>query len=236
MELIGLIFHEIFYRPLLNLLMIFYTTLPGRDFGAAIIALTFLLKIGLHPLTRQTIKTQRDFQELQPKIKEIQEKYKHNRERQAQELLALYREKRINPFSGIFPLIIQLPILIALFQVLVRVFDSSALQELYPFISSPGTINPFFLSLIDLSKPNIFLAAVTGIVTFLQMKLSFLPHRSPPPNQSQRDVTQLFQKQMMFLMPVFIFFAALQFPAGLAFYWIFTTIGTIAEQFILLRS
>ena len=116
MDLLITAFNEILYRPLFNILVLLYNIIPGDDLGIAIIVLTIGIKLVLYPLNQKAIKSQKALQELQPKIKEIQKKYK-DKTQQAEELLKLYKEAKINPFSGFLPLLIQIPILIALYKV-----------------------------------------------------------------------------------------------------------------------
>ena len=110
-------FYAVLYQPLLNALVFLYTYLPGHDFGIAIIILTSLIKLLLYPLGTKAVRAQRALAELQPKIKEIQEKYKKDKATQTKEIMDLYKKEKVNPFAGMLPLIIQLPILIALYRV-----------------------------------------------------------------------------------------------------------------------
>ncbi len=117
MGTITAIFHAILYQPLFNALVLLYQYFPGHDFGIAVIILTVLIRILLYPLMFQSIKSQKILAELQPKIQEIQNKYKNDKEKQTKATMELYQKEKINPFGGCLPLLIQLPILIALFQV-----------------------------------------------------------------------------------------------------------------------
>jgi len=116
-ELIGSFFNITLYKPLFNLLVLLYNYLPGRDFGIAIIFLTLIIKILLYPISVKAIKSQAALQKLQPKIQEAQNKNKNDKEKQAKEILDIYRQEKVNPFSGLLLGIIQIPILIALYQV-----------------------------------------------------------------------------------------------------------------------
>src|SRR3989338_1999815 len=115
MGFLGQIFNTIFYQPLLSALLFIYQRLPGHDLGVAIILLTLLIKLLLYPLGAKAIKSQKALQELQPKMKEIQERFKNDKNTQAKETMELYKREKINPFSSFGLLIVQLPILFALF-------------------------------------------------------------------------------------------------------------------------
>ena len=143
---------DILYSPFLNVLVLLYQYLPGHDFGIAVIVLTLLIRLILYPLMAQAIKSQKVMSELQPKIQEIQERCKNDREKQARETMELYRKEKINPFSGCLPLLIQMPILIALFRVFWEGLRPEEMTNLYSFVPHPGIINPTFLGIIDLSK------------------------------------------------------------------------------------
>src|SRR3989344_4691421 len=124
---------NILYQPLLGVLKSLYDILPWQDFGLAIIALTLVVRIVLFPLSIQAVKSQKKFAELQPKIKEIQSKSKNSKEEQLKEVFNLYKKEKISPLSGILPLLIQLPVLIALWRL---------------FLNPPEIFNPMFLSIV----------------------------------------------------------------------------------------
>ncbi|HCX38693.1 MAG TPA: hypothetical protein DHS36_00260, partial [Candidatus Veblenbacteria bacterium] len=134
------LWQTIFYQPLLNLLVFIYN-LVGGDMGIAIIVLTVLIKLILWPLSQQTLKSQKAMQRLQPQVAEIKAKYKDQKDKLAQELMQLYQRERVSPLSSCLPLIIQLPFLIALFQVFRSGLNSGSLEWLYPFITNPGHLN-----------------------------------------------------------------------------------------------
>ena len=105
--MVGL-FNIFLYQPILNLLVFLYNIISGHDLGVAIIVLTILIKILLYPLTKQSIKGQKALQDLQPKIEEIKRKFKDNKEQQAKETMALYKNEKVNPLSSCLPLILIL--------------------------------------------------------------------------------------------------------------------------------
>ncbi|MDD3102158.1 MAG: YidC/Oxa1 family membrane protein insertase [Patescibacteria group bacterium] len=147
-------FNTILYQPLLNLLVFFYNVIPGHDLGVAIITLTVILKLILFPLSRQSLKSQKALQSLQPKMEEIKKKYPDQKEKQAKMTMELYKENKINPFSSCLPLLIQLPILIAVYQVFNTGLTSTNLP-VYSFIYNPGHLNSFAFGFLNLAKPNI---------------------------------------------------------------------------------
>jgi len=226
------IFNTILYQPLFNALIFLYNYIPGHDFGVAIILFTIIIRIILYPLTLQSIRSQKNFQELQPKIKEIQEKYKKDREKQGKALLELYQKEKINPFSGCLPLLIQIPILIALYQIFWKGFQPEALLNLYSFIPHPGQINPVFLGIIDLSKPFPILAFLVGFAQFFQTKMTV--SKTQQKEKSKKiQFSDIIQKQTLYFFPFFMVLILWKLPAALSLYLLVTTLFTIFQQYII---
>lgn len=233
MELLTTIFNEALYRPLLNGLVLLYAYLPGKDFGIAIIVLTVIIKFIFYPLGAKAIKSQKDLATLQPKIKELQEKYKDDKEKQSREIMDLYKREKINPLSGCLPLLIQLPVLIAMYRVFWNGLDPEQLSLLYGFVPFTGEINHMFLGIINLSNPNIIFAILVGIFQFFQIKMISA-------KKSKKGGTdgfqEKFQKQTQYFMPVFIVLILWRLPAALGLYILTTTIFTIAQQYFMMKK
>ncbi len=237
MELITTIFNEFLYRPLFNILIFFYNIIPWHDFGLAVILITLLIRVILFPLSKKGLKSRKALEEIQPKIKEVQKKYKDKEER-ARQMMLLYKEHKVNPVSGCLPLLIQLPILIALYRALMGILENSGnlAAILYPFVKDPGPINTFFLGVIDLAVPSLFLAVLTGIFQFIQSKMMFKsPSKAKAPGQKM-DVQKTMGRQMTYFMPLFIVFISLKLPAGLPLYWAASTLFGIGEYLLINRK
>jgi len=224
------IFNLIFYQPLFNALIFLYQYLPGHDFGMAIIFLTIFIRLALFPLSIQSLKSQKVLNDLQPKIKEIQEKYKNDREKQAEELISLYQKERINPFSGFFSLFIQLPILIALYQVFRKGFLPEAMTNLYGFVPHPGKINPYFFGLINLSSPNSVLALLAGIFQFFQIKTLSPKIQKIKEKDALSQFSGIFQKQFLYLFSFLTILILIKYPSAISLYWLVTTLFSIFQQ------
>jgi len=236
MDTLITLFNLVLYQPLLNILVFFYNIIPGHDIGIAIIVLTLVIRFLLLPLSHKSIKSQKDIQELQPEMDRIKEKYKDDRVKQSQALMQLYKEKRISPMGSCLPLLIQLPILIALYRVFISGLGNN-LEALYPFIHHPETINPYFLGLIDLSKThNFVLALIAGGLQFIQSKM-MLPSKSKmAQGGKQADMSKMMNTQMTYFMPLITVWFAWAFPAGLALYWAVTTLFTIIQQRVMMKG
>jgi YidC/Oxa1 family membrane protein insertase len=230
--MISHFFNLILYQPLFNALILLYKYIPGHDFGIAVIILTVLIRLILFPLMAQSIKSQKILNELQPKIQEIQKKHANDKEQQGRAMMELYKQEKFNPFGGCLPLLIQFPLLIALYQVFYRGFNSDKLSSfLYPFIQHPGIINATFLGLINLDKPNIIFAFIAGALQFLQTKMVM-----PAQQQQKGQMSQfsgMMQKQMLYFMPIFTVFILWKLPAAIGLYWIVTTVFSIIQQYII---
>ncbi len=221
-------FYTVLYQPLFNVLLFLYTAFG--DLGVSIIILTLVIKFALYPLSKKATKSQKELQELQPEIKKIQDKYKEDKETQAKKIMEFYKEKKINPFSGILPLLIQLPLLIVLLQIFIRGFESEQMKHLYSFIPDPGSVNYIFLGFIDLSSPSIFLAILAAGGQFLQMKY-FVPQKT-----KGEGMMGNIQTQMLYILPGVTFFILLSLPAAVGVYWVVTVVFTIFQQYLIKKD
>lgn len=240
--MIGKIFQKLFYQPIFNILIFFVQILPGHDFGIAIILLTLLIRIILHPLMAISLKNQKKIAEIQPKLMEIQKKYQQNKEKQVQETLKLFQGEKINPFSTLFLTFIQLPILIALFLVLKDFgegFSEEKLSLLYPFLSFPGKISTYFLGILDLSKPfrgisnqkvSYYWPALPLII--LAIFLTFFQTK----NFQSRTQKENFQKTMNYFFLTLSFFILIQIPSAISLYWTISSLYSLIQQKLIFKT
>ena len=230
------LFQEIFYRPILNFLVFLYNIIPGHDLGVAIILLTIVIKLVLHPLSLKSLKSQKELQEVQPKIDALKEQYKDDKEGLAKATMELYKEHKINPFSSCLPLLIQLPFLLAVYRVF-RDGLANRLGLVYSFVSKPETINAFSFGFLDLSKPNIILAVLAGAAQFWQAKtmMAKAPKKAET-NSKQPDMAAMMNKQMLYLMPALTIFIGVSLPGGLTLYWFVLTLLTALQQWFMFRK
>jgi len=235
--MIGNIFNIILYQPLFNALIFLYVYLPGHDFGIAIIILTCAIRLVLYPLMAQSIRSQKILNELQPKIQEVQKQYQNDKQQQAKAMMELYQKEKFNPFGGCLPLLIQLPILLALYQVFWRGFQDGQLGFLYSFVPNPGTINPMFLGLINLTHPNIVFAILAGVLQFLQSKMMMPQIKKQQTGGDQMaQFSGVMQKQMIYFLPLFTVFILWRLPAAVGLYWLVTTLFSIIQQYLIYRK
>ena len=185
------------------------------NYGLAIVLMTVIIKIILYPLTKKQIESTRAMMSIQPKMKEIQEKYKNDKVRLNQELAKLYKEQGVNPMAGCLPLLIQMPILFGIYYG-IRDFQYE------------GPANFLWMENIALPDPMYILPVLSAVTTFIQAKQT-MPKKSS--GDKQDGVMGMMQGQMMtYFMPLFIGYISLSFPAGLVLYWIVMNIMQIAQQ------
>jgi len=226
------IFNTILYQPLFNLLVFFYNLVPGNDIGLAIILLTILVKLILSPFFLQSIKAQRAMQKIQPQMDELKEKYKDNKDKLGPALMELYKKEKVNPFSSCLPLLIQLPFLIAVYQVFVSGLDGSHLEMVYSFINNPGSIDPISFGLLDLSQASWVMAVLAGAAQFWQSKMML--KKNPATKKGQvASMASAMGKQMTYFMPVITVFIGASLPAGLTLYWfLITLLGAVQQWWV----
>lgn len=234
------LYHDLLYQPLFNLLIWLYDILPGADIGFAIIAISIVIKLILWPFSRASLKSQKALQQIQPKIEELKKQHGENKEDMAKAMMELYKKEKVNPLSSCLPLLIQLPILIALYSVLRAGLDSSHLSDLYSFVKNPGEINPFFLGFIDLSKSYVVMAVIAGIFQFIQTKM--LMAKRPPkalqnkPGAKDENMLAMMNKNMLYVMPVMTVVIGASLPGGLVLYWIVINIISIFQQLLVFHK
>jgi len=222
-----------------------------HNYGIAIILMTVLIRVVLYPLMQKQMVSMREMQKIQPLMKEVQDKYKNDKERLNKELMALYKEHKVNPMSGCLPLIIQMPILILLFQVL-RKFE---------YLDTAGKIAGGFLwiprqvqiiveevpkivaglaapdQLIQLPGSGIFGIQYLGIMPFLiggsmyiQQKMTSTSGAAAGKGGGSSEQTQ---KMMTIMMPLMIGFMSFSLPSGLTLYWLASTLLGIGQQYLI---
>ncbi len=243
------IYYIVLYEPLFNALMYLRHVIPGNDLGLAIIILTLFIKLILFYPNYSAIKSQASLQETQPKLEELKRKYKDNKEQLGKELMNFYKVNKVNPLSSCLPMLVQLPILIALYQVFLNGLKTDAatgvlvidqLNHLYGYLRSiyeSTKISPLFLGFVDLAKnKNYVLALLAGGLQYWQSIM--LTRRKPPKVKGAEDEGKAasINKQMMYFMPVITVIFGIQFPAGLTLYWAVSTLFQILQQWYFFRK
>lgn len=230
------LFEAILYQPIYNAMVALYHIIP--DIGIVIFILTLIIKLVLYPLTKSSLTSQKSLMEMQPKVEEIKKKYKEDQQQMAQELMKLYKENKVNPMASCLPLLIQIPVFLALFWVLRDGFNTEKFELLYSFISAPEAINPISLGVIDLSQSSIVLALLAGAAQFGQA-YTMNRRRAPKKAKSGADdenMLSMMNKQMLYVMPVVTVLIGAQFPGGVTLYWFFNNLFMAGQQYFLYRD
>lgn len=187
-----------------------------NNYGWSIIVFTLFVRLLLVPLMVKQIKSQKAMQDIQPKIKEIQEKYKNKPEKQQEELMKIYKEAKINPLSGCLPLLIQMPILIGLFNVL----RDPVTYGVFADQAALAAADTGFLWIQSISSTkNISLALLSGISAYFMQKMM----------TTGDEQTENMMKSMTYVMSAMSLFWGYTFQAGLAIYWITSNLFSIAQ-------
>lgn len=225
-------FWDLILNPFVTLITLLYSIF-NQNVVMAIIVFTILVRVAILPLTAQQQRSAKAMQELQPQLKKLQEKHKNDREKLAQEQMQLYKEHGVNPFGGCLPLIIQLPILIGLYQAIIFALAATPFQMLdlssrflIPGLDSLVPLNNIWLGL-DLTKPPtppsnpalaMVLPALVLVTTWLQAKLT-VP-AVPPSDDGKPSQAQAMNQSMTTIMPLMFGFFSLSFSVGLSIYFI----------------
>lgn len=228
------IFVETLYKPLYNILVWLIDVLPHADIGFAVIILTIFVKVLLLPLSKKAIKTQLLMKDLEVPLKEIREKYKDNQQELAQKTFELYKTKGVNPFASIFLILIQLPVIIALYFVFAKAgLPLINTNLLYSFVSFPEQIQTTFLGFIDLvSNKSIIIALFVLITQSIQIRLS-LPKQdssSLPDSQFAQEFMKGLHFQMKYILPIITAVAAYSLISVVGLYWVVGNIFAIAQE------
>ncbi|MCK5124297.1 MAG: membrane protein insertase YidC [Dehalococcoidia bacterium] len=227
------VWYLIIANPVLNVLVAL-TQLVGGNFGLAIIALTVIVRLISWPLTKRQLNSTKAMQEMQPKIQELQKKYGKNKQKLQQEMMKLYKEAGINPLGCIWPMLVQFPIWIALYQAIMSALATTPesllgiAQRLYSWgiVNQAIPLSSRFLWL-DLSQPDPYfiLAIFVGGTMWVQQKMT----TAPAVDARQQSTNRM----MTLMMPLMFGFLTLMFPSGLALYWaVSNIIGIITQYFV----
>lgn len=226
------LFNNLFYKPILNILVVLIDILPKHDLGFGIILLTLLIKLLLLHPNHKALMAQKRMQKIQPELDALKLKYKDDQAKLSMETMALWKKYKISPMDSCLPILIQFPILIALFYVVKDGLDLIGPNVLYGPLKTfdPALLNTYFLHFIELTQPNrLALPIVVGLLQFGQMKLSLSKNKNAatPP---------LMNHMMLYGLPIMVGVFTASLPAAVGFYWGTSTLFGILQQAIVNRS
>ncbi|OIP53102.1 hypothetical protein AUK10_02850 [Candidatus Gracilibacteria bacterium CG2_30_37_12] len=253
------LFRNLFYAPIYNLFAFLIATIPGYSFGLAIILVTITIRIILLVPQHHILANSKKMQAIQPKIKELQEKYKGDQAKIGMELMNLYKTEQVNPLGSCLPLLIQMPLLIVLYWVVLGITDFSNNYYLYSFLADfdISKINTTFFGIHLLSIggiTGIILALAVGGAQWFQIKLS-LPKEDDIAKLEKMEKKiiekkdgkyseaepsfmpdpSVMNKFMLYGMPLMIAASTYFFPAGVGIYWLIGTLFMLVQQIVVNR-
>lgn len=236
------IFNTFFYDPLYNGLILLLSWLPTPDVGVAVILFTIIVKLILFPLSKQAVHTQMKLRQVEPELAKLRERNKDDKEKQAREMMAFYKNNGINPFSGFFLLLLQIPIIFALYFIFFKgglpIVDT---ELLYSFVANAFStviepINMHFLGFLDISRPQFILALLAGISQFAQVHYSVPAYVKVEKPTFKDDMMRSMNVQMRYVLPVFIFIISLNLSGAVALYWITSNLFTIGQELYMRKT
>ncbi len=247
------LWHLLLYQPLVNSLIFLYQIL--NNFGLAIIFLTLIIRLLLYPLTRSSMRATTRMRELAPELEKLKKKHGKDKQAYAQAQMDLYKQHGANPAAGCLPQIVQIVVLIALYQAFIQVLraDGSVIENLnqilYPALQLPAdtVINNQFLYL-DLSRPDVFhipglpiplpglfliAAALVQLISSKMMMPALTAAQKEAAKTPGRtdDMATSMQSQMTYLFPLMTIIIGYSFPAGLTLYWFTFSVLMVVQQY-----
>lgn len=249
--LFRLFFRTVFYNPVYNLFAALVLIFPSHSLGWAIIAITLIIRLALLIPQQKMLVSQRRMQVIQPKVKAIQEEFKGDQAKIGMKMMELYKKEGVNPLGSCLPILIQIPILIVLYQVILNISNPGNLAHLYniDWLQNFRTvsISTYFFGL-ELEKSGglvgVILGLLTGGLQFGQMWLSQKKIKAQkekstevekPKDPAMPDMQQM-QKMMIYIFPAMAALFAFQFPAGVGLYWLIGTLFMIVQQYVANRQ
>jgi YidC/Oxa1 family membrane protein insertase len=239
------LWNSVFYQPIYNILIFIINNITFGDVGFAIILVTIIIKLILSPLTKKSIKSQILMKKMEPELKQIKKDFP-NKEEQAKKTFELYKKYGTNPFSGCLVILLQLPVIFALYYVFYK--NLSIDQSLiYSFIQAPALLHTNFLGLIEMGSQSVFLGVLAGVTQFIQgylsspvkpkkMEIVKDSEKNDEPKTFQEQLSDSMQMNVKYILPVFIGFVAWKISAAVALYWIVSNIFTIAQEWYIRRQ
>ncbi|OIP81030.1 hypothetical protein AUK45_02280 [Candidatus Peregrinibacteria bacterium CG2_30_44_17] len=247
--LLTTFWREAFYSPIYNALIFLISVLPNHSLALAIILVTLIIRTILLIPSQHAIRSQRKMQDIQPKLEEVKRKYAGNQEKIAMETMKIWQENKVNPLGSCLPLLIQFPILIALFYAIKEGLNPDKVALLYEFQKdfSMTSIDTGLFGIFDLTKIDIyFFPIAVGILQFIQMRLALakkstkkIAEKKPAKKNVKQDLSSDMEqanKMMQYFMPLMIAFFTASIPSGVGLYWGTSTLYGIIQQIVANRE
>lgn len=223
-------FHTFFYEPVYNLIVVILTLVPLHDIGAAIVIVTLIVKVILLPLNLSALRTQYMMKKIEPEMKKIKELQKKDPQAAGKQMVELYKRDKINPFSSLFAMLLQIPVFFALYFVFSKGLFSDP-NSLYSFVVFPETLHTHAFGLFDVTQKNIFIAIFAGISSYFLAKRQTQGMVETKKEIAEESFQDHFMKsmrlQMLYMLPLIISFSAAFLPSALGLYWLVSNLVSI---------
>ncbi len=238
-------FNTFFVNPLYNGFVALLDVIPNADAGVGIVLFTVIVSLVLYPLSKKSLVTQAKTKQFEGELKELKTRYANNKEEQARAMMAFYKEKGINPLSGLFLAFVQLPIIIALYFVFARAgLPNIDASRLYDFVRAPEFVSMLFLGFVDISKKNLILAFVAALAQFIQgwysPALSSLPQKSLSDIHKKPSFEDSFaagmRLQVRYFLPGIIFLISYQYSGVIALYFATRSLFMFVQELIMRKG
>lgn len=233
--------NTILYEPIYNILMFIINNVTLGDVGFAIIIVTIIVKLTLSPLSKKSIRSQLLMKKMEPELKQIKKDFP-NKEEQAKKTFELYKKYGTNPFSGCLIVLVQIPVIFALYYVFYKGLSVNS-ESLYSFVKAPENLSMMFLGILDLSKSSLVMGILTGISQFVQgyystakNKTEVVKEKGETKTDLQEQITESMQVNIRYILPIFVGFISWKLSAAIALYWIVSNIFSILQELYIRRQ
>lgn len=225
-------FHTFFYEPLYNLLAIVLTYTPFHDIGTAIVIVTLIVKGVLLPLNLSSLRTQYMMKKVEGEMKKIKELQKKDPQEASKQMIALYKKEKINPFSSLFAMILQIPIFFALYFVFSKGLVNDP-ESLYSFATFPETLHTLAFGIFDVTQKNVIVAVLAGLSSYAlarRQTVDMVVKKAAHEEGFQDQFMKSMKLQLLYVLPVIIAVSGAFLPSALALYWLVSNVVSYAQD------
>lgn len=226
-------FHTLFYEPVYNLVAIVLSFVPLHDIGTAIVIVTLIVKALLLPINISALRTQYLMKKVEPEMKEIKELQKKDPQEAAKKMVEMYRREKINPFSSIFGIILQIPIFFALYFVFSKGLVSDT-SSLYSFVTFPENLHTIAFGIFDVTEKNVVVALFAGLSSYMLAKRQTQTMTTSSQNKGEDSFQDHLMKsmkiQLLYVIPVIVAASGMVLPSALALYWLVSNLVSYGQD------
>lgn len=223
-------FHTFFYEPVYNLIVIVLNIVPLHDIGATIVIVTLIVKLLLLPFNLSALRTQYTMKRIEPEMKRIKELQKKDPTAASKAMIDMYKREKVNPFSSLFAMMLQIPIFFALYFVFSKGLSNDP-ESIYSFVVFPETLHTYAFGLFDVTQKNLSVALLAGITSYFLALRQTQGMGEPKKKGEEESFQDQFMKsmkiQMIYILPVIIVVSGAVLPAALSLYWAVSNLVSI---------